>query len=117
MTLLSRNFILFVLLVPAVQVLFAGPLLPVEDVIVLPKTGHRKPPIVFTHRLHSEVYGTKCVDCHHTGQNVRCSNCHMRRDRDNVINLKGAYHQQCLDCHRKTAGPKGCGRCHRSSAP
>jgi primosomal protein N' len=29
-----------------------------------------------------------------------------------VINLKGAFHQQCHDCHRKTAGPRSCEKCH-----
>ncbi|MBP7603803.1 MAG: cytochrome c3 family protein [Spirochaetes bacterium] len=106
-----------ILCATAMQMFPAGSARSMEDVITLQKTGHRKPPIVFTHKLHAENYGAKCISCHHTGDNVRCSNCHMRRDRDNVINLKGAYHQQCLDCHRKTAGPKGCGRCHRTSSP
>lgn len=91
----------------------AGALYSVEDVIVLPKTGHRKPPIVFRHKAHTDDYGAKCIECHHTGKNIKCSKCHLRRDQDTVINLKGAFHQQCQGCHRKTAGPKGCGRCHR----
>jgi hypothetical protein len=92
--------------------LLSGALYSIEDVIVLPKTGHRKAPITFRHRAHTEDYGAKCSECHHTGKNVKCSSCHLRHDRGNIINLKGAFHQQCLGCHRKTSGPKGCGRCH-----
>lgn len=84
----------------------------VEDRVVLPKTGHRKPPIVFTHKNHSSFYGIKCIVCHHKGKNAACSTCHLRRDQGKVINLKGAFHQQCHDCHRRSAGPRGCSRCH-----
>lgn len=83
-----------------------------EDVIKIPKTGHMKPQISFTHKAHSEDYDIKCIQCHHKGKNQRCSECHKRRDQDNVINIKGAFHQQCHDCHRKTSGPRACGRCH-----
>jgi hypothetical protein len=92
--------------------LLTGVLFSIEDVIILPKTGHRKPPITFSHRAHSEDYGATCIECHHTGKNIKCSTCHLRRDKGNIINLKGAFHQQCLGCHRKSSGPKGCGRCH-----
>jgi hypothetical protein len=87
--------------------------LPVEDMIILPKTGHRKPPILFSHKLHSTNHGVECTECHQNGENIKCSSCHLRRDQGNIINLKGAFHQQCHDCHRKTSGPKACGRCHR----
>ncbi len=80
--------------------------------VKLPKTGHRKPVIAFNHRYHVERYGTECIDCHHKGQNRNCSDCHLRRDQGEIINIKGAYHQQCHDCHRKTKGPKACSRCH-----
>lgn len=92
-----------------------GTLYSIEDVVVLPKTGHRKPAIEFSHKAHADSYGAKCIDCHHTGKNIKCSECHLRRDQGAIINLKGAYHQQCHNCHRKTSGPKGCDRCHRSA--
>ncbi len=104
----------WIALAAAIVCASAGALFSVEDVIVLPKTGHRKPPITFSHRAHAEDYGIKCVNCHHTGKNIKCSRCHLRRDKGNIINLKGAFHQQCLGCHRKTSGPKGCGRCHHN---
>lgn len=100
----------------ATQCVFMSALFPVEDVLVLPKTGHTKPHIVFSHKLHSEDYGARCIDCHHTGKNIKCHSCHLRRDQGPIINLKGAFHQQCQECHRKTSGPKGCSRCHKSTA-
>ena len=84
-----------------------------KAVIPLDKTGHRLPQIMFNHRAHIERYDTECIDCHHLGSTKKCSSCHTHRDRGEVINIKGAYHQQCQDCHRKTDGPKGCHRCHR----
>ena len=89
-----------------------------EDKVLLVKTGHRKPPILFNHKSHSEDYGAKCSDCHHEKGNgnkeyKKCHECHKERDQGHIINLKGAFHQQCHDCHRKTSGPKACGRCHK----
>lgn len=85
----------------------------IDDFIKIQKTGHRKPPILFSHKAHSEDYDTKCIDCHHKGLNQKCSKCHLKNDQGNIINIKGAFHQQCHDCHRKTSGPKGCSRCHK----
>lgn len=84
----------------------------VKDSVILPKTGHRKPAIYFNHKAHVELYDTECIDCHHTVKNEKCSVCHTNKDQGKVINLKEAFHQQCLDCHRKTSGPKVCGKCH-----
>jgi len=91
----------------------SGALYSVEDIMILPKVGHRQPPVAFTHRAHANHYGLKCVDCHHTGENTKCSQCHLIRDQAAIINLKGAFHQQCLGCHRKLSGPLGCSRCHK----
>ncbi|OHD66875.1 MAG: hypothetical protein A2176_12495 [Spirochaetes bacterium RBG_13_51_14] len=104
-----------IFLILAAHIILGGALLSVQDIIILPKTGHRKPPIAFNHKAHTERYGAKCIDCHHTGKNAACSTCHLRSDRGAVINLKGAFHQQCHNCHRKTSGPKGCSRCHKSA--
>jgi hypothetical protein len=81
--------------------------------VVLQKTGHRKPSILFNHKSHMEDYNTECVDCHHKGSLKRCSSCHKIKDVKNVINIKGAFHQQCHNCHRNTRGPKACKLCHR----
>ena len=86
-------------------------------IIILPKTGHRKPKIHFNHLYHIEKYNTECIDCHHKLTNKKCSKCHLKRDQGNIVNLKDAYHQQCHDCHRKTSGPKACLRCHIKKGP
>ncbi|MBP7737587.1 MAG: hypothetical protein KA369_16520 [Spirochaetes bacterium] len=85
----------------------------VRDVIPLEKTGHRLPQIRFNHKAHVEEYNTECVDCHHLGSMKKCSSCHGKKDEGAVINLKAAFHQQCHECHRRTAGPQGCHSCHR----
>ncbi len=85
----------------------------VKDVISLEKTGHRLPLIQFNHKAHVEAYNTECVDCHHLGSMKKCSACHKKKDEGAVINLKAAFHQQCHECHRRTAGPQGCHSCHR----
>ncbi|MCU0822154.1 MAG: cytochrome c family protein [Spirochaetes bacterium] len=97
-----------------------GSLFSLEDKVLIVKTGHRKPQILFNHKSHSEDYVTKCSECHHREGDLKdksyrkCQECHKERDQGHVINLKGAFHQQCHDCHRKTSGPKACGRCHKN---
>lgn len=83
-----------------------------KDSIALQKTGHRLPQIIFNHKAHIEEYNTECIDCHHLGSIKKCSDCHTNKDVGAVINIKGAYHQQCHECHRRTAGPQGCSNCH-----
>ncbi len=85
----------------------------VKDIISLEKTGHRLPQIQFNHKGHVEEYNTECIDCHHMGSMAKCSSCHKKKDEGSVINLKAAFHQQCHECHRHTAGPQGCHSCHR----
>jgi len=111
MRIIKKNGVTIVIVIAA---LFASAsvLYSVEDMIILPKTGHRKPPVTFSHAAHSKNYSTKCTDCHHIGENTKCSSCHLRRDQGAVINLKAAFHQQCVACHRKVSGPLGCSRCH-----
>lgn len=109
-------FITFILLVSTLYM--AGGLYSIEDKVLIEKTGHNKSQILFNHKSHSEEYGAKCSDCHHgqasdTTEYKKCRECHKERDQGHIINLKGAFHQQCHDCHRKTSGPKACGRCHK----
>jgi hypothetical protein len=107
------NNYLSTVIVFVMLLLICSALYSINDIIVLPKVGHLEPPVTFTHGLHSKNYGLKCIDCHHTGKIIKCSSCHKRQDQVAVINLKGAYHQQCLGCHRKISGPLGCSRCHK----
>lgn len=77
-------------------------------------------PVNFSHKLHadmSEISGG-CVQCHHysiKGEIRPCEACHSpERKRDDVSrpDLKGAYHQQCMTCHRKWSGESDCESCH-----
>ncbi len=85
----------------------------VKDIIPLDKTGHRLPQIQFNHKAHVEEYNTECIDCHHLGSMKKCSACHKKKDEGAIVNLKAAFHQQCHECHRRTAGPQGCHSCHK----
>ncbi len=109
----KRIILIFVL--TAAHCLIGTALFSVDDVITFPRIGHRMPAVIFTHRVHSEQYVTQCVNCHHFGKNSSCSTCHLQRDQGSTINIKGAFHQHCIDCHRKTHGPLACNRCHRGT--
>ena len=88
-------------------------------------------PVSFKHRKHLKVIKDKdCTVCHHRQPRgkgdiygepvkitdlqrmqklpVRCSTCHelpFNPRQIHVPGLKGAYHQLCLDCHRKSERP------------
>lgn len=77
-------------------------------------------PTIFTHKLHAEMAGMSggCVSCHHfnpPGRIAACRECH-----DPVVTgtdltkpgLKGAYHRQCLNCHREWSHSNECAVCH-----
>jgi hypothetical protein len=92
--------------------------------------------VEFSHELHMEEIDVgkinDCLDCHHDfnedGENVLdedlleegneeiyCTSCHPTMK----IDLKKAYHRQCMGCHRKLrksgddTGPELCGECHK----
>ncbi|MFA7419729.1 MAG: cytochrome c3 family protein [Melioribacteraceae bacterium] len=77
-------------------------------------------PVTFSHRLHAEMadMGGGCRMCHHynpPGEVVGCVNCHeVNRKRTDLSkpDLKGAYHQQCMNCHRQWSGKVECESCH-----
>jgi hypothetical protein len=79
----------------------------------------------FDHRLHVGMssIGGGCTNCHHDavgGASIRkCKTCH---DSTSSIvlsdgpGLRGAYHRQCLGCHREWAHQNACGFCHQASS-
>lgn len=77
-------------------------------------------PVLFSHKLHAEMSGLAggCSMCHHynpPGRVVPCKDCHeTSRKRSDISkpDLKGAYHQQCIDCHRTWGGSVKCASCH-----
>lgn len=78
-------------------------------------------PVAFDHGGHAgwaEIAGG-CTLCHHytpegTGHPA-CRTCHsieLRHERIQVPSLKGAYHRQCLGCHREWTHTTECDACH-----
>jgi c(7)-type cytochrome triheme protein len=110
-----------------------------EDEIYIenPASNHSKsrPSVYFSHENHMDSYD--CLDCHHdyqNGENVldeddledgksaNCASCHSK---DASIDLKTAYHRECMGCHRQLNKQEGdtlpitCQDCHSrgSSTP
>ncbi len=83
--------------------------------------------VLFPHRLHSEMSDTMdgCKTCHHynhPGKIMVCETCHNKeRKREDLsrLDLKGASHRICMDCHRELSGKVECADCHqlKSSQP
>ena len=77
-------------------------------------------PVKFSHLAHAEMSDMTggCRTCHHynpPGNVIGCSDCHeVSRNRTDISkpDLKGAYHQQCMTCHRSWSGKTDCIECH-----
>ncbi len=78
-------------------------------------------PVVFSHKTHAQMTEMSggCYACHHyndTALNIlSCRSCHpadRKRENISIPDLKGAYHRQCLDCHRQWTGAPECSSCH-----
>lgn len=81
-------------------------------------------PVAFDHRLHvsmTELAGD-CPTCHHETEPdqpiTACSECHASSS-DNASfsrpSLKGAFHRQCLGCHREWSQENACASCHEEA--
>ncbi len=87
----------------------------------------RYEPVLFAHRIHarmSEMSGN-CVLCHHynpPGSVLACSECHAAETSSKNADLskpglKGAYHRQCINCHRESGlAATQCESCHSAKA-
>lgn len=82
-------------------------------------------PVAFDHKGHAEMgqMAGGCATCHHYtpegSEHPACKTCHEITAGQGSIRrpgLKGAYHRQCLSCHREWSGETGCGVCHRPKA-
>ena len=77
-------------------------------------------PVIFSHRVHAEMSGMSggCAMCHHynpPGNILPCNDCHdPSRIRADISkpDLKGAFHRQCIDCHREWNSNVQCADCH-----
>ena len=76
--------------------------------------------VPFSHADHADMVDDGCTACHHhapPGVYQKCGACHgkglFETDKLNMLNLKAAYHGQCIDCHVDwESGPTGCTECH-----
>ena len=90
------------------------------EIIVIDTIKGIYTPTVFTHKLHAEMseMAGGCRSCHHfnpPGKILNCIECHnpsVIREDLTKPSLKGAYHQQCLDCHREWSHSTNCTVCH-----
>lgn len=77
-------------------------------------------PVHFNHELHASMaqMGDSCGTCHHyspPGKIPPCRECHEAQGESHDLtkpNLKGAYHRQCLSCHREWSHDTKCIICH-----
>lgn len=78
------------------------------------------PPVKFSHQRHAEMSAISgsCQMCHHynpAGAIIGCKECHeIKRKRTDLskIDLNGAYHVQCINCHRTWSKTIECKTCH-----
>lgn len=91
-----------------------------DELITIDQGNERFGPVYFSHRIHAQmsVMLGGCENCHHHNtleQILKCSSCHeSSRQRENISipDLKGAYHRQCIECHREWSHETGCRSCH-----
>ncbi|MDX9973704.1 MAG: cytochrome c3 family protein [FCB group bacterium] len=95
------------------------------DVFLIDKLSEIYVGVVFPHKLHAamtEMVGG-CETCHHRnppGPILQCSQCHNGGSDPadlNMPGLKGAYHRQCLGCHREWTHETDCVVCHAKRIP
>lgn len=95
------------------------------DFFILDKLSDIYVPVVFPHKLHASMteMGIGCEQCHHNnppGPILGCSACHeIKPEQANLKQpaLKGAYHRQCLGCHREWNHETDCVVCHAKREP
>lgn len=96
----------------------------VPDLVVLDQLASLYLPVPFDHKGHAamaEMTGN-CAVCHHyTPQGAAypaCRTCHSAEAGADIRKpgLRGAYHRQCLSCHREWGGEASCSVCHQPRA-
>jgi len=90
------------------------------ELIVIDQISEKYTPVYFSHKLHAQmsVMSGGCENCHHhntSGPILKCNSCHetsRKREDVSLPDLKGAFHRQCMDCHREWSHETGCNSCH-----
>jgi hypothetical protein len=95
------------------------------EVIILDRLDGDYLPVPFDHAGHARMadMGDGCETCHHFTpegkEQPRCGACHDSTANGTDIykpGLKGAYHQQCMSCHRDWVDETDCSVCHMARA-
>lgn len=94
-----------------------------EELVVLDELVSLYEPVVFLHGFHASMAALSggCTVCHHYsepgGKIPPCRECHdeaVGADNIHQPTLKGAYHRQCLNCHREWSHEAKCTVCHET---
>jgi len=92
------------------------------DIVTFKEIADKFTPVKFNHRAHANMsmLGVeKCSFCHHYTPPTKippCRDCHTKNSSDlKQPGLKGAYHRQCLGCHREWSHENKCFSCHESA--
>jgi hypothetical protein len=96
------------------------PLAEAPTELLLDRLAEQYRPVRFNHKLHAEMaeMGQDCATCHHfspPGRIPPCAECHDSETNPTNLrrpSLKGAYHRQCLSCHREWSHDTKCVVCH-----
>ncbi len=100
----------------------------IPDMVVLDDLENLYEPVRFSHKVHVNMVfmsggSNGCVVCHHftpTNQShPPCKKCHdpnVLNENINQPGLKGAYHRQCIQCHREWSKETDCEVCHAMKA-
>ncbi|MGB2697611.1 MAG: cytochrome c3 family protein [Candidatus Zixiibacteriota bacterium] len=87
------------------------------ETLTLSRLEKKYEAVIFSHEIHNLIT-EDCATCHHhspAGQTPSCDKCHdapFDPENLNMPGLKGAYHLQCVGCHKETGAPAGCTECH-----
>ena len=89
------------------------------DVVLMDQLSAQYVPVIFAHKLHAQMTEISggCAVCHHFNPShkmLACRECHSTTSPDDLAKpgLKGAYHRQCLNCHREWSHETECAVCH-----
>ncbi len=107
------------------------------DQVLLNQLENEYEPVPFAHAAHAKMaqMWNGCTTCHHrqpqsepgsdididkhqqenAAKTPQCRTCHPADSQDIDIeqpSLQGAYHRQCLNCHKDWSGANNCGMCH-----
>ena len=113
------------------------------DTVILRELAALYQPVPFDHKTHAQMaeMWDGCTTCHHRSPSTQppsapaavlaldhhdqhqaskipaCKSCHEVSAAESVDfrmpTLKGAYHRQCLNCHRDWANENSCTACHK----